>query len=208
MPIVHSLSLVFLTLTLALAVQAPEERDLSLRAPHVATGDEVPRIDGVLDEAFWNKAVVATDFIQFEPRAGEPATQKTEVLVTYTEDTLLIGARLFDTEPDRIVGTEYRRDALLEAEDSFEVFLDTFRDGRNAFYFATNPVGARLDGLMRNEGSVLNFDQQFGEKRINAMLWRKTEASRRRSRYNPHRMAPMGHTETSSRSPDESDDSR
>ncbi len=49
----HSLALVFLTLTLTLAVQAPEERELSLRAPHVATGDEVPRIDGILDEVFW-----------------------------------------------------------------------------------------------------------------------------------------------------------
>ena len=163
-----SLSFVVFTLRLALAVQAPEERERSLRAPHVATTDDVdveveveveaPRIDGVLDEAFWKQAAVATDFIQMEPHAGEPATQKTEVLVTYTDDTLLIGARLFDTEPDRIVGTEYRRDALLEAEDSFEIFLDTFRDGRNAFYFATNPVGARLDGLMRNEGSVLNFE--------------------------------------------------
>ena len=158
----HSLSLVFLrlslTLTLTLGVQASEERELSLRAPHVATGDEVPRIDGVLDEAFWKQAAVATDFIQFEPRAGEPATQRTEVLVVYTEDTLLIGARLFDTEPERIVGTEYRRDAFLGAEDSFEIFLDTFRDRRNAFYFATNPVGVRRDGLMRNEGSVLNFE--------------------------------------------------
>ena len=156
----HSLSLVLLTLTLTLtlSVQASEQRELSLRALKVTTGDEAPRIDGVLDEAFWKRAVVATDFIQAEPDAGEPATQKTEVLVVYTEDTLLIGARLFDTEPDRIVGTEYRRDAFLEAEDSFEIFLDTFRDGRNAFYFATNPVGSRLDGLMSNEGSVLNFE--------------------------------------------------
>ena len=60
--------------------------------------------------------------------------------------------------PERIVGTEYRRDGLLEAEDSFEIFLDTFLDGRNAFYFATNPVGARLDGVMRNEGAVQNFE--------------------------------------------------
>ncbi len=143
---------------LALAAQAVETLELTLTAPYVETVDEEPRIDGVFDEAFWQRATAATDFIQSEPQAGEPATLKTEVRLVYTENALLIGARLFDTEPERVVGTEYRRDAPLEAEDSFEIFLDTFRDGRNAFYFATNPVGARLDGLMRNEGSVLNFE--------------------------------------------------
>jgi len=144
--------------TLMLAGPAQDGRELVLNAPHVEPVEGAPRIDGIFDEAFWQRAAVATDFVQREPSAGEPATQRTEVRVVYTNDTLYVGARLFDTEPDRVVGTEYRRDALLEAEDSFEIFLDTFRDGRNAFYFATNPVGSRLDALMRNEGAVLNFE--------------------------------------------------
>ena len=31
-------------------------------------------LDGVLDEAVWKAAVPATDFVQREPRQGEPAT--------------------------------------------------------------------------------------------------------------------------------------
>jgi hypothetical protein len=120
--------------------------------------EEYPRIDGRLTEAFWRDAPVAADFTQAEPRAGELAERKTEVRVVYTRDRLLIGARLWDDEPSRIVATEYRRDALLQSEDSFEVFLDTFHDRRNAFYFATNAVGARLDGLVRGEGAALNFE--------------------------------------------------
>lgn len=120
--------------------------------------EEIPRIDGRLDEALWTTAQVATGFVQSEPRPGEPAERETEVLVAYTRDHLLIGARLRDDEPSRIVATEYRRDAMLMSEDSFEVFLDTFRDRRNAFYFATNAVGARLDGLVRGEGAALNFE--------------------------------------------------
>ncbi len=120
--------------------------------------EEIPRIDGRLDEALWKKTQVATGFVQSEPRPGEPAEKETEVLVAYTRDHLLIGARLKDHDPSRIVATEYRRDAPLNSEDSFEVFLDTFRDRRNAFYFATNAVGARLDGLVRGEGTALNFE--------------------------------------------------
>ncbi len=119
---------------------------------------EIPRIDGRLEEAMWSTAQVATGFVQSEPRPGEPAEKETEVLVAYTLDHLLIGARLRDEEPARIVATEYRRDAPLMSEDSFEVFLDTFHDRRNAFYFATNAVGARLDGLVRGEGAALNFE--------------------------------------------------
>jgi hypothetical protein len=120
--------------------------------------DETPRIDGRLDETLWSLARAATGFVQSEPRPGEPAERQTQVFVAYNRDQLLIGANLLDDEPSRIVATEYRRDAMLMSEDSFEVFLDTFHDRRNAFYFATNAVGARLDGLVRGEGSALNFE--------------------------------------------------
>jgi hypothetical protein len=143
-----------LTAVLAALVSAPVA-SLSLRADLTA---DTPTIDGRLDESLWLRAATATGFIQAEPRAGERARLETEVKVAYSRDLLLIGARMYDDEPSRIVATEYRRDALLQAEDSFEVFLDTFRDSRNAFYFATNAVGARLDGLVRGEGAALNFE--------------------------------------------------
>ena len=146
--------LISFALGVALA-QALDGRELVVNAREV---EELPRIDGVLSEPLWQSATVVTGFVQSEPQVGEPATERTEVRIAYTRDILLIGARLFDIEPERLVGTEYRRDALLESEDSFEIFLDTFRDGRNAFYFATNPVGTRLDGVMRNEGAVQNFE--------------------------------------------------
>lgn len=118
----------------------------------------MPRIDGHLDEPIWSQAAEASGFVQREPRGGEPASSGTEVRVFYNKRFLLIGARLVDPEPSRIVASEYRRDADLEAEDSFEVFLETFLDGRNAFFFATNAVGAQRDALVRNEGEALNWE--------------------------------------------------
>jgi hypothetical protein len=117
-----------------------------------------PDIDGHLDDAVWQSAARVTDFIQTEPSNGEPSTQRTVVFIAYNTHALLIGARLEDTDSSRIAANEYRRDADLEADDAFEVFLDTFRDRRNAFYFATNPAGAQRDALVRNEGAVLNYE--------------------------------------------------
>ena len=48
----------------------------------------------------------------------------------------------------RVIGTQMARDASLAADDRVEILLDTFRDQRSAFYFATNPSGALVDGLV------------------------------------------------------------
>ena len=51
------------------------------------------------------------------------------------------------------------RDANLASDDRIEILLDTYRDQRNAFYFATNPAGALVDGLLFTNGqSNMNWD--------------------------------------------------
>jgi hypothetical protein len=65
----------------------------------------------------------------------------------------------YDSEPARIIGTEMQRDANLADDDRITIVLDTFRDQRSAFYFATNPTGALVDGLIFANGqSNLEWD--------------------------------------------------
>ena len=136
------------------AVSEAQEHDArSVVAPLV---EETPHADGRLDEEVWSLAATTGAFVQQEPRFGEPAVFPTEVLIAITEDALLIGARLSDPEPAAIVAREYRRDSELESDDNFLVALDTYHDHRNAFFFATNPAGTRLDGLVQNEGADVN----------------------------------------------------
>src|SRR6185295_4094352 len=71
-------------------------------------------------------------------------------------DTLYIGVMCFDSEPQRVIGTERARDAQLNSDDRIEILLDTYRDQRNAFYFSTNPVGALVDGLVFSNGQSNN----------------------------------------------------
>ncbi|MBI2537854.1 MAG: hypothetical protein HYW06_13025, partial [Gemmatimonadetes bacterium] len=52
-------------------------------------------LDGRLDEAAWALAEAATDFIQQQPKEGEPATQRTEVRFLFNHDALYIGARMY-----------------------------------------------------------------------------------------------------------------
>src|SRR5690606_24728157 len=74
-------------------------------------------------------------------------------------DHLYIGVTAYDSEADRIIATTMKRDGSLNADDRIEILLDTFHDRRNAFYFATNPSGALVDGLVFANGELnTNWD--------------------------------------------------
>jgi hypothetical protein len=111
-------------------------------------------VDGKLDEPDWTAAAPITDILQREPRPGQPATEKTELRLLYDADNLYIGVTCFDSEPKKIIATQMARDADLSADDRIEILLDSFRDRRNAFYFATNPAGALVDGLVIENGDL------------------------------------------------------
>jgi hypothetical protein len=135
--------------------QAPEH-DHSGQQHHVDAKRAAlaPVIDGSLDEPVWRDAAMIDSFTQQEPSDGAPATERTEVLVLYDAQHLYIGLRAFDSDPAGVIATEMRRDSprMLE-EDNFQIILDTFRDSRSGYMFVTNPLGAKLEQQVFDEGS-------------------------------------------------------
>ncbi|HUR32704.1 MAG TPA: DUF5916 domain-containing protein [Vicinamibacterales bacterium] len=112
-----------------------------------------PDIDGMLSDEVWRTAPVVDNFTQQEPVNGQPATERTEVRLIYDAGNLYIGVHAFDSDPDHLVATEMRRDsARLMDEDNFQVILDTFRDSRSGYMFVTNPLGAKLEQQIFEEG--------------------------------------------------------
>jgi len=65
-----------------------------------------------------------------------------------------VSARLWDSAPpSEWIANEMRRDTRqLRQNDTFGVSFDTYYDRRNAFFFYTNPLGARADQQITNEG--------------------------------------------------------
>jgi len=130
----------------------------SVRAHRIGPDREI-RLDGRLEEAVWEEAEAATDFIQQEPEEGAEPSQRTEVRILYDEETLYIGALMADTDPDGVLAYKRARDAGLGTDDRFMWILDTFADGRSAYFFELNPEGLRGDGLLRTDVSfTLNKD--------------------------------------------------
>src|SRR5688500_3674265 len=99
-------------------------------------------IDGVLDEPIWRSAPTIGALTQRQPEQGQSPTERTDVSLLYDSNYLYVGVVAYDSEPQRVIGTQMARDGSLAADDRVEILLDTFRDQRSAFYFATNPSGA------------------------------------------------------------------
>lgn len=113
-------------------------------------------IDGALEEPAWRDGVKIGELVQRLPNSGAKASERTEVTLLYDQNNLYIGVECFDSQPERVIGTLMARDATLSSDDRVEIILDTFGDQSNAFYFATNPAGALVDGLVFANGQTNN----------------------------------------------------
>lgn len=124
-----------------------------------------PRLEQFLEMAATGDAAQmarVADFIQNQPKDGEPATQKTDAYLGYDDKHLYVVFVCFDSEPDKVRARLTRRENAF-GDDFVEVTLDTFLDRRRGFVFWSNPVGIQADGIWTEgtsdrEGPDFSFD--------------------------------------------------
>jgi hypothetical protein len=140
----------WLTLLSVFSGGAPAEDTPAIHPP---IASDTPIIDGRLDEPVWQRALIIDDFVQRQPREGAAASERTEVRILYTPTHLYLGFRAFDSQPHAIVATARKRDDFSIVEnDQFALAIDSYNDGRNGFWFSTNPLGVRVDSQFFEEG--------------------------------------------------------
>ncbi len=153
-------SVIVATIQLCVVTAALAQPAANAAAPpagaHVATASrapEAPTMDGdVLGDPAWASATPISGFTQEQPNEGQPSSERTEVRVIFTKDTLYIGAVLYDSDPTGLIVTDARLDEPMDDTDSFQMIVDTYRDRQNGFVFGTNPAGIEYDGQVTNEG--------------------------------------------------------
>lgn len=118
--------------------------------------ERAPIVDGHLDDPVWERAALATDFVQQRPEAGAPASAETIVRVVYTSEALYVGFRC--EEPLEVFHKALGRDVPLSDDDYFAVVLDPYLDRQNGVFFQVNPNGSRMDEDFRAEGELRNPD--------------------------------------------------
>ncbi len=127
-------------------------------------------VDADLNEAAWQSAPAATDFLFSWPTPGKPATEKTVVKVLYDNAALYIGIQCFDSQPDSIFHRITKRDEL-ENTDVFFVVLDTYRDGQNAVQFGVTPDNVQTDSKYSLANANSNNGDSDGEDESWDAVW-------------------------------------
>jgi hypothetical protein len=115
----------------------------------------IPKLDGAIeldgrpDEAAWTEAR-RLPVVQQRPTFGAEPTEKTEILIGYTDEALYVACRCYDRfEP---AASTFERDHVVGDSDYFVLLLDTFNDNENALIFGTTPTGLRTDFSVSGDG--------------------------------------------------------
>ena len=134
-----------------LGADTTQTERLTLGAVRLAAGQR-PAIDGRLDEAIWDEAPVAADFVQQEPEVGQPASERTEVRVLYDDAAIYVGFQNFVRDPATMIVRMGRRDQFV-VSDRVLVSLSSYGDERTSFEFAVTAAGVKQDILIYNDTS-------------------------------------------------------
>jgi hypothetical protein len=133
-------------IVLAAALFSGRDNQLHVPLPRIESPAATVSVDGVLDEAVWQQAARLTDFSQYSPVDGRPADDPTEVLVFYTPTAIYFGIKAH-AAPGAVHATLANRDRI-DADDAIQIFLNPFKDGRQALVFGVNPLGIQSDGAL------------------------------------------------------------
>ena len=124
----------------------------------VSEAKTLPNIDGeVINDEAWKGISAIKTFTQKSPDEGTPSTEQTIVKIMYSEETFYVSVVCYDSEPNKIVITDTRRDAPLNNTDSFMFVLDTYQDQQNGFVFGTNAGGLEYDAQVSGGGEGMSI---------------------------------------------------
>jgi hypothetical protein len=111
---------------------------------------EPPVLDGILDDDAWAFATIIDDLHEVRPDEFTEPSERSLIYVVYTREALYVAARFFDSEPDKISAQVLRQGDFSFGEDSFDVMLDPFNNGRSGYIFDLTANAVRNQALFEN----------------------------------------------------------
>jgi hypothetical protein len=130
------------------------DETMPLQIPHV---DAPIRVDGVMDEPFWEDALIVPANIEVRPGENIDAPVRTDAYLVYNTNSIYAGFKCYDPEPTRIRAHLCDRDQTWD-DDWILILFDTFNDQRRTYDFACNPFGIQSDMIESPTGGGGSWD--------------------------------------------------
>ena len=109
--------------------------------------DTPPKIDGVLDDAVWQKAAIVEDLHEVTPNEFTATSEPSRYYVLYDQDAIYVAVRAWENNPDDVIAKMLRKGDFSFGDDTITVLLDPHNDGRSGYFFDLTPNGVRNEGL-------------------------------------------------------------
>ena len=116
----HLIVIVALLASFGAGAQMPSEGGKFIDAVQV---EEAPVIDGLLDDHAWGSSIPIKDLHEVVPQEFDPPSEESVIFVVYTRDALYIGARFYDSEPDKVSAQVLAQGDFSFGDDSFTVIV-------------------------------------------------------------------------------------
>lgn len=130
------------------SVQQTIQVDLASKHFEAPRTELAPVIDGIVDgDPAWIGAHQIDDLYQVQPNEYLPASEKTEVLVTYDSNNLYVAARLYYRNKEDIIANVLRQGEGTGSDDRLGLILDPYGNGRRGYIFILNKHSVRADSL-------------------------------------------------------------
>jgi len=129
----------------------------------VKTPERIPkipntvRVDGVLDEEVWERALKMGVNNEVRPGNNIPAPVETDMLLAYSETHFYVAFRAIDPDPSQIYAHLCDHDEMWD-DEWVVIGIDTYNDQRGGYEFAVNPLGIQGDTASGIHGDGNTWD--------------------------------------------------
>ena len=119
-----------------------------------------PKIDGILNENVWKKALIAKDFRMWRPGNGDkiPNAYDTQVKVIYDDEAIYFGAYMKDPSSRDIAMQFGARNSFPQA-DFFGIIINPYDDKITEFEFFIMSTGVQADAISVEDSEDESWNQ-------------------------------------------------
>lgn len=142
-------------------------RDMAGKIGTAVKAEAPPQVDGVLDEAVWQRADVLTNFIKWGSTA--PAEKLTKVRLAHDGTNLYLALECYQ-DTSKLCVKAAPRDGNTWSDDSVEIFVNRDMNAAPLAQFIINAAGAYYDRYQRHEQEAyaetlaVNFPSSWAAK--------------------------------------------